>query len=145
MKFPFEPRSTAALRQGQYWTFELSNGRLAVGVVIALATTRGKLNSRMFLAGLLDWAGNGPPSHMDLNSAKIIRSGFAHVATIQNHGGRLIGELTRSWDMPAQVEYRGLTTEGPSIWGASFIRALAEEEFGDSGWSDRQLEKIRGD
>lgn len=143
MKFPLDPRSTATLRQGQYWSFELSNGRYAVGVVVARATTKGKLNGRIFLAGLLDWSGDSPPSSTDLSSAILINSGFAHIAAIRNNGVRILGELGRSWDVPAEFEYEGLTTDGPPLWGASFIRALAEGRFGDSEWSNRQLEKIR--
>ncbi len=143
MEFPFEPRSTAHLRQGQFWCFELSNGQYVAGVVVARAISNGKANRRIFLAGLLDWHGKKPACPSELENSTVIGSGFAHIATIQNNGNSVIGELERHWEIPSEMEYFGLTADGPTLWGTAFIRALAEDRFGDKDWSDRQLELVR--
>lgn len=143
MFFPFEPRSTAYLRQGQYWSFQLSNGHFVCGIVLARTTSDGKLNRSLFLGGLLNWSGASLPTPSNLKSTGVLQSGFMHIRAIQRNGGEVQGELNETWDVESGVESTGLTTNGPPIWGYAYIRALAEKHFGDRTWSDKQLQSIR--
>jgi len=38
------------------------------------------LNTRIFLAGLMDWSGSGPPTSQDLAGCAILAQGSMHVA-----------------------------------------------------------------
>lgn len=145
MDCPFTPRSTSHLRQGHYWCFQLSNRRIATGVVLARATYQGKMDRRMFLAGLLDWSGETIPVSDELRSSKVLTSGFAHIDTILRNGGKVLGIINRDWDTVAEVEYKGLggTLEGPNIWAFKYIRAVAEHHFGDREWTAKQFEAAR--
>ncbi|MEO5934763.1 MAG: hypothetical protein ABIQ08_14585 [Duganella sp.] len=144
MNFPFEPRSTSYLRQGQYWSFQLSNGHFACGLVLARTTLEGKLNRTLFLGGLLNWSGPSLPTPSNLKKAGVLQSGFMHIRAIQRNGGKVHGEIEETWDVgESEVVYTGLTTNGPPIWGYAYIRALAEQHFGGKGWSDKQLNSIR--
>ena len=61
-------------------TVPLSDGRFACGRVLD-APKSGDLhvpaNSRMFLAGLLNWAGSQPPTVESIAGASLIEQGFA--------------------------------------------------------------------
>lgn len=61
---PFEPKSIARLQAGQFWAVPLSDGRHACGRVLHVPGTADSLylNSRVFLAGLMDWSGSEPPT-----------------------------------------------------------------------------------
>src|SRR5262249_32527133 len=62
MNYPFVPKSTATLEPGQFWSIPLDNGRFACGRVIQLRIENGMRDSRLFLAGLMDWWGRKPPT-----------------------------------------------------------------------------------
>jgi hypothetical protein len=141
MNLPFEPRSTSYLRQGQYWSFQLSNGHFACGLVLARTTSEGKLNRTLFLGGLVNWSGPSLPTPSNLKNAGVLQSGFMHIRAIQRNGGEVNGAVDGIWDVAPEVVYTGLTSDCPSIWGYGYIRALAEKHFGDEGWSDKQLRK----
>lgn len=143
MKFPFEPKSTTCLRQGQYWCFQLSNGRFACGTVLARTTSQGKLHRLMFLGGLLNWSGLSLPTSSGIKNARVLQSGFMHVKAIQHNGREVLGQLDEALKTSAEVEYTGLTVDGPPLWGLAYIRALAEDSFGNPEWSDQELQKVR--
>lgn len=134
MSFPFEPRSTAYLRQGQYWSFQLSNGNFACGLVLARTTSAGKLNRSLFLGGLLNWSGPALPTPSNLKNAVVLQKGIMHIRAIQRNGGKVQGELIETWDVESEVEHAGLTANRPPVWGYAYIRALAEKHFGDNEW-----------
>ena len=54
-------------------------------------------NSRMFLAGLLDWVESRPPTTESIAGADLIAQGFAHIKTILTTGG-VIPRLARPRD-----------------------------------------------
>jgi hypothetical protein len=143
VNFPFEPKSTTYLRQGQYWCFQLSNGRFACGAVLARTTLDGKLHRTMFLGGLLNWTGSSLPTPIEMKSVGMLQSGFMHVKAIQHNGREVLGELDEAFESLPEVEYTGLTVDGPSLWGVAYVRALAEHNFGNPEWSDQELQKLR--
>ena len=124
--YPFRPKSTSTLKPGQYWTFPLKNGDLACAVVLARRSKDGKVDSRLFLAGLLDWHGVNVPSPTELEGRKIRASGYAHIKAITETGGEICGEVMPSWGMPEVV--------APSVtirtWGYNVVRVLAEKYYG---------------
>ena len=68
-KYPFEPRSNAHLLPGQFWGVPLSDGRLACGRVLAVKAGSDSYfpgNSRTFLAALMHWEGDEPPTAEDI-------------------------------------------------------------------------------
>ncbi|MYM26669.1 hypothetical protein GTP46_29035 [Duganella sp. FT135W] len=126
MNFPFEPRSTSQLRQGQYWGFELSNGSFACGLILARTTSEGKINRTLFFGGLLNWSGPSLPMPSNLEGVGILQSGFMHIRAIQLNGGQVNGAVDGTWDVAPEVVYTGLTSDGLPIWGygCSFARRI---------------------
>ena len=154
--YPFEPRSTAYLRPGQFWGIPLSDGRWACGRVLALPSSagdRGPGDTRRFLAALMDWVGDDAPTADALAGCGLVDQGWAHVRTIQRTGRLVLGERDLALDA-----VRGLRTvthrkggtvllmEGGTVvrpatpqeaatmplessWGYGVIGALAERRF----------------
>jgi len=65
IKYPFQPKSTAHLRPGQFWAVPLHRpgfldypGWYGCGLVLDVV----EKSRRWFLAGLLDWADAMPPT-----------------------------------------------------------------------------------
>ena len=124
--YPFRPKSTARMKPGQYWTFRLRDGGFACGVVIALLRKGEAVDRRMFLAGLLDWTSSAPPTRPEIEGRGLRERGYAHIKAITQNGGDILGEVTPSWDYPAEVE----PTDSISTWGFGVIRAYGEKYFG---------------
>jgi hypothetical protein len=154
--YPFEPRSNAHLRPGQFWGIPLSNGRWACGRVLAVrkesdAYFRG--NTRMFLAGLMDWESERPPTAEAIAGHGLLEQGWAHVLTIQRTGGQVLGERPLALDGIRGLRkvthraggtvmlYEGAAPLRPAsreeaatlpvleTWGYGFIAKLAEHRF----------------
>ncbi len=154
--YPFEPRSNAYLKPGQFWGVPLSDGRWACGRVLAVTAASDGVfrgNSRSFLAALLDWEGDEPPTADGIAGRRVVAQGWAHVRTIRESGGQVLGE--RDLDLDGirglrEVTHRaggtvmlveGATPLRPatkdeaatmpvlSTWGFSVISALAERLF----------------
>jgi len=92
------PGSNARLRPGQFWAIPLSTGRFASGAVLGVARREdGRIlapSNRAFLAGLLDWEGEGPPTADSIAGARVVAQGIAHIKTITETGGEIIGAAT---------------------------------------------------
>jgi hypothetical protein len=154
--YPFEPKSNSYLRPGQFWGVPLSDGRWACGRVLAVKKEPDDHfpgNSRTFLAALMDWGGNLPPTADDLEGRNIVAQGWAHVLTIQKNGQRILGhrdlalegitgllEVTHRAGGTVML-YQGATPVRPatreeaatlpvlSTWGFKVISVLAERLF----------------
>jgi hypothetical protein len=77
-KYPFEPRSNVHLRPGQFWGAALSDGRWACGRVLAVKTESDAYfpgNSRTFLAALMDWEGDEPPTAEAIAGWQVLAQG----------------------------------------------------------------------
>ena len=120
--YPFVPKSNRNLRAGQFWAVPLPCGRFACGRVM-VPTSR--IGPRVgFVAGLMEWVGDEPPSAAALAGARVVDQGHAHIRTILHTGGEVLG-------------CRELLDEGlradpdpESTWGFMFIQKLAEHHFG---------------
>lgn len=91
IRYPFVPKSTASLRPGQFWAVPLSNGAFACGRVLQMKTVRQAGARTMFLAGLMDWCGQEPPTSVSIAGARLVTQGEAHIKTIVATGGEVLG------------------------------------------------------
>ena len=155
-KYPFEPRSNGYLRPGQFWGVPLSDGRWACGRVLAVKTESDSYfpgNSRTFLAALMHWDSDEPPTAAGIAGRQVLAQGWAHVRSIQRNGRVILG--CRDLELDGirglrEVTHRGGGTvmlyEGAtplrsatrdeaanlpvfSTWGLNLISVLAERLF----------------
>jgi hypothetical protein len=132
--YPFEPRSNAYLEPGQFWAVPLSDGRFACGRVLAVPRDRSDPfvdgGTRLFLAGLMDWVGAAEPTAGDLRGSRLVAQGMAHVMTIRETGGRVLGQ--RDLEPDGVVGFRTVTHRaGGTVWvyeGARRVRAATRDE-----------------
>jgi hypothetical protein len=124
--YPFRPKSTAYLKAGQYWTFELKDGTYVCDIVIALRCKNGETDKRSFLAGLLDWSGNHIPHPQEIKGKPLKEFGYAHIKAITENGGEIRGEIGPSWGFKNCIEY----TDTITTWGYGVIRVYGEKYFG---------------
>ena len=155
-KYPFEPRSNVHLRAGQFWGVPLSDGRWACGRVLAVKAGSDSYfpgNSRTFLAALMHWEGDEPPTAEDIAGRQVLAQGWAHVGSIQRNGRVILGcrdlgldgirglrEVTHRGGGTVML-YEGATPLRPatreeaatmpvfSTWGLKVISVLAERLF----------------
>jgi len=153
--YPFEPKSIARLQAGQFWAVPLPDGRDACGRVLHVpgAADGLYLNSRIFLAGLMDWSGLEPPTSEAIAGCGLLAQGRMHVTAIRDTGNLIIGQRDLELDGIVglrQVSHRGGGTVGlyeggqrlrpatadesrtlpvMSVWGRRFIQVLAEKHF----------------
>jgi hypothetical protein len=155
-KYPFEPRSNVHLRPGQFWGVPLSDGRWACGRVLAVQTEPDAYfpgNSRTFLAALMHWEGDEPPTAETIAGRQVLAQGWAHVGSIQRNGRVILGcrdlgldgicglrEVTHRGGGTVML-YEGATPVRPatrdeaatmpvfSTWGLNVISVLAERLF----------------
>ncbi len=162
-KYPFVPRSTAYMKEGQFWDVPLRNGQYACGRVLQFETSDNKKNSRMFLAGLIDWVGEIPPTSEAIDGAKLLEQGMAHIRTIAFNGGAIRGyrpleldsvtpilelshmPLSDCWLTRGFENLRLATIEERkrlyirSTWGLGVIKIIADTYFVDKRSPVRRL------
>jgi len=129
--FPFEAKSTRYLLPGDFWAIPLRDRSFACGRVIQLQEREdGSLDSRLFLAGLLDWVGDMPPTSATIVGCLTVIQGQAHVRTIQTSGGVILGHRPLADDgiEPALMLSH---TAGPDVMlqrGFVTLRPASEQE-----------------
>ncbi|GAA1580932.1 immunity 26/phosphotriesterase HocA family protein [Kribbella hippodromi] len=157
--YPFVPRSNAYLLPGHIWGIPLRDGRSACGVVVAVPTAEeaphGAINSRTFVAGLLDWVGDEPPTPAAVDESPLLNWGYGHIKLIGANGGSILGRRSPVHDREGAllaVSHRmggtvGLYRAGRMLrlatadeardlpvigtWGGGFIAAIADRVFVD--------------
>jgi hypothetical protein len=133
--YPFEPKSIAHLHAGQFWAVPLSDGRFGCGRVLYVPSPSDPqpslyLNTRIFLAGLMDWFGDEPPTAQAIAGHKLLDHGLAHVAAITDTGSKILGQRGLGQDGLSgllQVSHRG----GGTVWlyeGGRRLRAATAQE-----------------
>ena len=120
-RYPFIPKSTSALRPGQFWSVALPDGRFACGRVLAQAPSDHAGSTRLFLAGLLGWLGDRPPTLEDIAHRPVVATGLLHVKSVAACGGAILGHRPLDADGIQPRDY----TSAPATWGFTFPRALA--------------------
>ena len=126
--YPFVPKSTSFLEQGQFWALPLNDGCFSSGVVLSLVCSNGKIETRSFLAGLLGWHGHAPPATSDLLNCKVLAYGYAHIKTITETGGSILGVAESNFCLPEVQEY----ADSIVTWGYHSIVRKAERAFAAS-------------
>jgi hypothetical protein len=146
--YPLVPKSNAFLLPGQFWAIPLSDGRYACGRVLEIDRDHG---TRWFLAGLMDWCGEEAPTAESISGRTILEQGEAHIRTILETGGEILGYRPMGTDglepllcLSAHVGgdlQRGLQALRPatreeqerlpvlSVWGSRVISSAAEQHF----------------
>ncbi|MCE2570054.1 Imm26 family immunity protein [Motilimonas eburnea] len=124
--YPFKPKSTSYLKRGQFWSVPLENGKYCCGVVVGKLSTLDKVDSRMFIAALLDWVGDTPPTIDLVAGSRILEQSYAHIKTIQETGGEILGEGFKT--SSEQEVYPKAYDMG--AWGYHYILALATKTYG---------------
>ena len=122
MKYPFQPKSTAYLEPGQFWAIPLDDGKYACGIVLARLKYQGKVDARLFLAGLLDWFGKDEPLPENLEKSKILKRGAAHIKTILMTGGEIIGKTENPFVSSGTIEM----TDDIVRMGYQVLKVVAE-------------------
>lgn len=85
------PRTNRDLRPGDFWAIQLECGRYACGRVVQLPPPDGTGSRTLFLAGLMNWSGDTPPSAESIAGSTTLRQGQAHIVTIVRSGGEVLG------------------------------------------------------
>jgi hypothetical protein len=133
--YPFEPKSITYLRAGQFWVITLSDGRFGCGRVLHVPGPSEPgpslyLNTRIFLAGLMDWSGDDPPTAQAIAGYKLLEQGRAHVAAITDAGSKILGQRDLELDGLSgllQVSHRA----GGTVWlyeGGRRLRPATDQE-----------------
>lgn len=137
LPYPFEPKSSRDLVQGHYWCVPLSDGRHAVGVMLAHAMRLGKRDRSNILVGLLDRVGDGIPAPHDLLEAKVLQRAFMHVRSIESCGSMVAGRAERDWG-PEEVDFALAGSKIPG-WGLLAMQYHAELRWGDARRMQQRL------
>jgi hypothetical protein len=121
--FPFVPKSTSRLARGQFWSIPLGGGRYGAGCVVGHHLRYGAVSSRIFIAGVVEWTGTTLPSPENLARRQVVRFAFAHVKTITDAGGEVLGV--------ADIDLSGLPEEAEALtlptWGMAVPALVARK------------------
>ena len=128
MKYPLKPKSTSYMEQGQFWAIPIGEDRYSCGVVLALVSNGDKRDSRMFLAGLLNWFGHSLPNTEQLNGSSVLNKGFAHIKTITETGGEILGKIDSDLGCPPIV----MDTDEIATWGYNSIAIKSAKQYAGS-------------
>ena len=108
---------------GQFWAIPMSDGRFACGRVLRVDRDRAFGARTMFVAAVLDWVGDEPPTVDSIAGAPVLAVGIAHVQVIGDNGGTVLGERA--------LESDGIEDPGrvDAHWGTGYPVARAERRF----------------
>jgi hypothetical protein len=124
--YPFVPGSTTRLHRGQFWPILLPSGQYGAACVVGEMVNDGVKNSRLFIAGVLQWIGDSPPGAEQLSQIKLYRYGFLHIKSIKESGLPILGEANIDFaDAPHVAASLELST-----WGYRFPVLLCEQLCG---------------
>jgi hypothetical protein len=121
--YPLIPKTTAHLRPGQFWSIPMADGRFGCGRVLRTETGRASGGRTRFIAAILDWVGDSPPSSDAIAGSPVLKVGNAHVRLVSFGGGAILGERPLALDgiePPATVD---------TYWGDGYAVARAEQRF----------------
>ncbi|MEU9748384.1 hypothetical protein [Streptomyces niveus] len=84
----------------------------------------------MLLAGLIDWFGTAPPRAEDIVEASLLAAGSAHVKSIQETGGVILGQRLLEADGIALARYVDAPGPTPGVYeGLRWVRPATSEEM----------------
>jgi hypothetical protein len=113
--YPFIPKSTAYLAPGQFWSIPLADEKWACGRVLAVRAG-GPQSRTLFVAGLMDWIGDTPPTAEAIRESRLLEMGHFHVVSIAESAGEILGSV------PLSKRDAALAQQEPrSYWGGAFM------------------------
>lgn len=150
--YPYEPKSARSLLPGQFWSVPLKDGSFACGRVLQPALTLPGASRVIFLAGLMDWHSDEQPDEDNIAGARCIAQGKAHIKTIRETRGAILGVRHLELDQVEPWLFRGARGHQNSyvsygleprreqlernqdlpilsVWGFKFIQSIAERRF----------------
>jgi hypothetical protein len=158
--YPFVPKSKAYLEPGHFWSIPLRDGGYGCGRVLQLWMESGKCNRRLFLAGLMNWVGDDPPTAEAIAGRGVLDQGIVHIKTIAENAGEVLGlrepapDGIEPWLFldagRATCVQRGFNRLRPfdprrdvglpvlCTWGFAVIKILADEHLGSRQRSVRR-------
>lgn len=89
--YPHHPKSTKSLLPGEYWPLVFSSGRFGCGRVVELTPPDGVSPLRSFLAAIIDWIGEAPPTDEDISNRKCLDQMVVHVKAVTHSGQNILG------------------------------------------------------
>lgn len=123
--YPFIPKSTALLERGDFWAILLKDGSFGAGCVVGSALAGGKVQSRIFIAGVVAWHGTSPPEAEQLFGRRVVEHAFAHIKAITESGGSILGRAhLQLRELPGEADSDSLSLPA---WGFGFPKKLAEK------------------
>jgi hypothetical protein len=130
--YPFKPKSSANLRQGDFWALPLDAGKFGCGRVISLKPKTGTGSRSMLLAGLMNWVGDKPPTSEEIAGCTTIAQGQIHLRSIWETGGEVLGNRPLGED---GIELDRFLSESPGkscmlMRGYELVRPATAEEQG---------------
>lgn len=101
----------------------MADGRFGCGRVLLADTGRPTGGRTRFIAAILDWVGDSPPSSEAIAGSAVLNVGIAHVRLVSFGGGAILGERPLAADgiePPITVD---------TYWGDGYAVARAEGRF----------------
>jgi hypothetical protein len=129
-EYPFEPKSNAHLRPGDFWALPLRDGQYAAGRVLAVPAF-GPRDRLGIVVGLLDWLGSEPPTSEAIAGRQLVAEAKCRVEGITKTGGQVLGNRPLDADgiVPSVETFR--VGEKTGVWGWRAIVNRAERHFLD--------------
>jgi hypothetical protein len=121
--YPMIPKTTAHLRSGQFWSIPMADGRFGCGRVLRVDTGGPTGGRTRFIAAILDWVGDSPPSSDAIAGRPLLNVGNAHVRLISFGGGEILGER------PLSADGIEVPTAVTTYWGDGYAVMRAERRF----------------
>lgn len=146
--YPFLPKSTNTLSEGDFWAIQLKDGRFASGVVVELLPVSNKPPSHKvyFLAGILNWQSDLPPTKETISSVKTFRQGLVNISVVRDANG-IVGHINLA-ENNIVADYfvsRSTYSEKQSrlMQGVTDIRAATPSDYNQyrklEQWTDDQI------
>lgn len=131
MRYPLIPKSTKALRVGQFWAVPFRGG-FGCGRVLQLNAEGIPVRTRAFFGGLHRWSSQTPPDARMGFGSEFVAFGVMHIQAILATGGAILGERPLEAD-GIELPYLLSAHGGPGtmlLRGALPVRRARKEEWG---------------
>ncbi len=135
IRYPFIPKSNKHFIAGQFFDVRLKNGKYACGRVLALPPPDwSRYGGRTcFLAGLMDWVGDHPPTSEGIAGHKIIQQGVASIRIITRHGSGILGQRPLEIDGISLLEpFRYIVKGTPPTLYSGYVSSADTESKSDN-------------
>jgi hypothetical protein len=86
--------------------------------------------SRSLIVGLLDWCEADPPTADAIGGSAVLTYGEAHIKTVRETGGMLLGHRPLDVDGGLDTLLGGRDLRACDVWGYKSIENYAHEYFG---------------